>query len=317
MNKFIMLVGLPGSGKSSYAQKYCEKHPGTVWLSSDNIRRELYGDEGIQGDNNQVFHLMFQRTKDALTEGKDVVYDACNITKKKRIHLLSLLPKAEKECVILATPLKSCYRQNSKRPRTVPKDVIRQMYKCWDTPYYFEGWDKITIKRHSKPVITPKEFVDTLMNYNQENPYHMETLGEHSCQTMDYLVKNFQVEPDSNLAIAGLLHDCGKPGTKTYKEEEIEKQIAHYYQHHCAGSYEALFFHYGDKSDDDILEISALIRNHMRPYVWESETTKRNIEKKDLKLWGEDFHGKICKIHEADEKSRIIQREPECEELNF
>lgn len=56
--KLIITVGPPGSGKTTYAKKYIEEHPGTVHLSSDKIRAELWGNEAIQGDNNEVFSLM-------------------------------------------------------------------------------------------------------------------------------------------------------------------------------------------------------------------------------------------------------------------
>lgn len=42
MVEFIMLVGLPGSGKSTYAEKLKEK--GYIIHSSDAIREELTGD---------------------------------------------------------------------------------------------------------------------------------------------------------------------------------------------------------------------------------------------------------------------------------
>ena len=56
--KLILLVGIPGSGKTTYAEKYIKKHSDTLHLSSDMIREELWGNEAIQGDNNEVFFLM-------------------------------------------------------------------------------------------------------------------------------------------------------------------------------------------------------------------------------------------------------------------
>lgn len=49
MANFILFVGLPASGKSYLAQKLCNDHPGEyVWLSSDAIRGELWGNEEDQ-----------------------------------------------------------------------------------------------------------------------------------------------------------------------------------------------------------------------------------------------------------------------------
>lgn len=53
--KLIILCGIPGSGKTCYAERYIKANPDTIHLSSDAIRKELWGDEATQGDNNQVF----------------------------------------------------------------------------------------------------------------------------------------------------------------------------------------------------------------------------------------------------------------------
>ena len=63
MTTFYMLVGLPGSGKSSLANKIlveAEKNGrDVVWVSSDNIRKDFYGSEEIQGDSKIVFEEMY------------------------------------------------------------------------------------------------------------------------------------------------------------------------------------------------------------------------------------------------------------------
>ena len=61
MNKFYMLVGLPGSGKSTIAQKLNCKV-----FSSDSLRKELWGNENTQGDNSQLFNeLLKERVAEA------------------------------------------------------------------------------------------------------------------------------------------------------------------------------------------------------------------------------------------------------------
>ena len=87
MKVFNMLIGLPGSGKSTVAQKIKDEvislnKVEVEIVSSDSIRKELYGNEEIQGDPQKVFTLMKQRSKQALLEDKYVIYDACNINYK-------------------------------------------------------------------------------------------------------------------------------------------------------------------------------------------------------------------------------------------
>ena len=65
MAKLIILCGLPGCGKSTYAENYKAVDDAifegnTVIHSSDAIRKELFGDESSQEDNARVFELMFE-----------------------------------------------------------------------------------------------------------------------------------------------------------------------------------------------------------------------------------------------------------------
>lgn len=303
-NKFIMLAGLPGAGKSYFANKMmAESSLEMVWLSSDKIREEMYGSEDVQGDSSKVFEEMRRRTEQALKEGKNVIYDACNINSKRRIALLKVLKRfsCEKICVICATPYEECLKRNSLRERVVPEDVIKRMYMTWNTPYYFEGWDDIKIEyaENAKGFYgSAEEFVEKLMDYQQDTPYHTETLGTHMKGASQYLIEKGGYAQESNMAIAALIHDCGKPFTKVFHNAKGEEtEIAHYYQHQCNGAYDAFFFELPGKDNNDMLEISVLINLHMHPFGW-------NDEKKGAKqesIWGEKLYRDICKLHEADE----------------
>ena len=91
MAMFIMLVGLPGSGKSTYAEKMREN--GFHIHSSDSIREELTGDATSQDKNTDVFNELHKRIKDDLKNGISCVYDATNISMKRRKSFLEELEK--------------------------------------------------------------------------------------------------------------------------------------------------------------------------------------------------------------------------------
>ena len=73
MQCFYMMVGLPGSGKSWYAEN---KLPDAVIHSSDTIREELLSDISDQNHQELVFQTLHDRVLSDLRAGKDVVYDA-------------------------------------------------------------------------------------------------------------------------------------------------------------------------------------------------------------------------------------------------
>jgi predicted kinase len=75
MSKLIVLMGLPGSGKSTYANQFDH----SVVLSSDAIRKELFNDVQYQGKNELVFDTLYRRAKEYLERGYDVVIDSTHL----------------------------------------------------------------------------------------------------------------------------------------------------------------------------------------------------------------------------------------------
>ena len=84
MSNFIMLVGLPGAGKSTIAQKLVQE--GYVWHSTDNIRNELNIHE-IERIT-EVLDILTSRLLDDMQAGKNIVYDSTNLSRRRRIKVL-------------------------------------------------------------------------------------------------------------------------------------------------------------------------------------------------------------------------------------
>lgn len=70
-----MMVGLPGSGKSTYT-KELSKDLDAIICSSDTIRKELCGDINSQDKNEEVFKILHNRIKENLKNGKSVIYSS-------------------------------------------------------------------------------------------------------------------------------------------------------------------------------------------------------------------------------------------------
>lgn len=293
-----MMVGLPGSGKSTYAKELSNDLDAII-CSSDTIRKELCGDINSQDKNEEVFKILHNRIKENLRKGKSIIYDATNINSKRRRAFLSELKNIPcyKKCVIMATPLSECCKRNDSRDRNVPYDVIKRMYMNWNTPYWFEGWDDISIKYKDDIRKVMGCWVNNHLSYEQDNPHHSITLGLHCRKVSEFLAQ------DKLLECAGFLHDCGKPFTKTFVNSKGETtNIAHYYQHHCVGAYDSLFYLY--PSGVDKLDVSILINLHMFPYFWEKDKEHReDTRSKYKRLWGEWLYGKVMELHKADKMS--------------
>ena len=86
MSKFMMLVGVSGCGKSTIAAELAKD--GTVIYSSDAMREEMWGNAEDQQQPGVIFDELNKRTIASLKAGIDVIYDATNLSAKRRTSLL-------------------------------------------------------------------------------------------------------------------------------------------------------------------------------------------------------------------------------------
>lgn len=277
-----VLVGLPGSGKTTFAEKL--KEDGAVVVSADSIRRDIFGDENFK-DTSKVLKHVIKIIRKNIYDGKDVVFDDVNIRSKQRRFLLEKLQDLDciKRCVCILAPFEDCLERTEISGYNISFEEMRKLYLSWNTPYWFEGWDKIDLI-YTKPVY--REVEDVLiqnMKYNQNSPHHSMTLGSHCKLVGDKL--------NGSLQYAGWLHDIGKPYARTEKNGEV-----HYYYHENCGAYDCLFFIY--PKCIHALDISVIVNLHMIPYTWEGK------EQKYLDLWGLRLYRKIVRIHKADRTSK-------------
>lgn len=297
MIKFFMMIGLPASGKSEQAKKFAAEYNAKIF-SSDSLREEMFGNVNHQADNDTLFKELHKRIRECLISKKNAVYDACNISYKRRMEFLKSLGKipCEKIAILMATPYEVCLERNAQRERKVPEHAIKRMYMSWNSPYWYEGWNDIQIvysdgAEGSYGRIC--DWIESVMDYNQHNNHHSLTLGEHCLKTFEYL--NSLPVAFWELRIAALIHDCGKPFCATYINGKGEKtEECHFYEHQNVGSYMSLFF-----EDIDIhLYVAQLIQWHMRAYLAWKQSEK--AMQKDRKLLGEILFNDICLLNKAD-----------------
>jgi predicted kinase len=127
--KLIIMVGIPGSGKSTVAKRVVEK--GFRYFNADQIRAELHGDEIIQGDHKQTYAILFERMEEAMKEGVSIVVDNTNLNPKQRLLILDRAKTfnyTDVQLWFLDVPLELCLERNKNRARVVPDDVITGMY---------------------------------------------------------------------------------------------------------------------------------------------------------------------------------------------
>jgi predicted kinase len=142
--RIVLLVGLPGSGKSTWAKG----RDGV--LSSDALRELLVDDPDNQTIHARVFRVLRDLLKHRLELQRPVTYvDATNLTPYERRPYVKLadLFDADIEAVFFDVPVSECIRRNTGRDRVVPGDVIRKMAERLVPPVVEEGLTSVTVIR--------------------------------------------------------------------------------------------------------------------------------------------------------------------------
>lgn len=160
MHKLEVLVGLPGSGKSTRLKFVDDPEFGdTVFVYSTDayIEREA---RAVGKTYNEMFRdLIDPATKrqnelldHALNIGVDVYWDQTNMSSKKRKGILSKFPKSyRKECWCIAPPRTAdewaeLDRRLASRPgKTIPHHIIEAMADSYVEPELDEGFDYILV----------------------------------------------------------------------------------------------------------------------------------------------------------------------------
>lgn len=144
-----LLIGVPGCGKSTLAQAWTTRSPEHIWISTDQIRAELFGDANQQGDWEQVRTVVMQQVIEAMQSGYSVIYDATNVRRSWRLEFLQQVAAHAGATSWIAwqfvTSLEACKIQNKTRQRQVPEPIIDQYYEWLQTeqPSISEGFTAV------------------------------------------------------------------------------------------------------------------------------------------------------------------------------
>ncbi len=127
--EMIILVGLPGSGKStSYVENFADTH---VRINLDMLKTR------------RKEKLLLQACLEAK---QDCVVDNTNVTKKERKIYLAMA-KGYPECCIVArwmmTGYTECISRNKLRAKPVPRVAIATKSKELEPPTIEEGFDEV------------------------------------------------------------------------------------------------------------------------------------------------------------------------------
>lgn len=150
-NKLYIMVGIPGSGKSTYARYIIMNNENTCWISRDGIRLSLLTvNDNYFAKENQVYKNFVLQINNELKAGRDVIADATHINSKSRYKLFNKLHIDRTKTTVIGIymnlPLETCLERNKIRKGNraiVPPHEIHNMYLRMEPPTYNEPFDYI------------------------------------------------------------------------------------------------------------------------------------------------------------------------------
>lgn len=143
-----MLIGIPGSGKSTWAEKVAAEMPKPVhYISTDEIRETEFGDVADMSHNAAVFAIMKNRLRAALSKGESVILDATLVRKGERLPYIKVAKSygANVTAYYLKSDLATALRRNEMRKRTVPPEILQKRYALLEEPTKTEGFDRVVV----------------------------------------------------------------------------------------------------------------------------------------------------------------------------
>lgn len=152
MPTLYVLVGVPGSGKSTWIAKQPFDWNNTVIASTDNYVEKVAKQQGKT--YNDVFKDampaaigdMMRTVKDAVKNNYNIVWDQTSTSVAARKKKLVAVPDTyRKVAVVFSTPEKKEHeRRLGNRPgKVIPADVLHQMQSTMTIPTKAEGFDDI------------------------------------------------------------------------------------------------------------------------------------------------------------------------------
>jgi predicted kinase len=146
-----MLVGVPGSGKSTWVKnqefwmKDCAYISTDMWVEMEAERRGVTYSEIFQEYMPKAVELMAIQVELARDKGMDIIWDQTSTTIATRAKKFRMLPEYYAIAVVFRIPEpEELQKRLASRPgKVIPSEVLNDMIAKWQEPTLEEGFNEI------------------------------------------------------------------------------------------------------------------------------------------------------------------------------
>lgn len=148
-----MLIGLPGSGKSTwvnYQVDHADAQEDLYIASTDDYLERIAAEQGktyndVFADNIKAAEKhMYVQLALATDLGHDIIWDQTNLNRKSRAKKLIMIPDHyEKIAIYFPMPDNLQERLDGRKGKTIPEHVMNNMVMSIEKPEKDEGFDMI------------------------------------------------------------------------------------------------------------------------------------------------------------------------------
>lgn len=149
----VWITGLPGSGKSTFADELKKIYPELVVLRMDELRKIVTPDPTYSESERDIVYKAMVYIAGKLTElGHNVIIDATGNLRRWRELARQLIPRFAE--VYLKCPIELCIRREQQRleSREAPKDIYKKGASGWPVPGIAAPYEE---------PLTPEIIIDT------------------------------------------------------------------------------------------------------------------------------------------------------------
>jgi predicted kinase len=239
--KIILTRGIPGSGKTYWAQGFIKENANFVNLNRDDLRLELFHKLNIKiSQEKQVTENQLLRAKQAIREKRSIIISDTNLNLKTQEKWKKFAAENNLEFEFkdfLDVPFEVCLEQDKERDRQVGRDVILYFHNKYIVP---------TLPKHNNNKIDKQScyIVDidgTVALMNGRGPY-------------DYTQVLTDIANEKVLNVVLTLSSLAKIIFVSGREAICQRDTILWLDKHCPFDYELFMRGEGDKRPDYIVK---------------------------------------------------------------